>query len=63
MQTRLLEPLKMDRSSYRWEDRFEANFAGGHDKNGKFKKGRHFYKEANAAYSLYTTPTELRPDF
>ena len=58
MQASLLGPLKMTRSSYEWQDAFEANFAGGHDSKGNFKEGRRFYKQGNAAFSLYTTPTD-----
>jgi CubicO group peptidase (beta-lactamase class C family) len=58
MEASLLAALKMTRSSYEWRDSFEANFAGGHDKDGDFKQERRFYEHANAAYSLYTTPTD-----
>lgn len=58
MKTSLLAPLNMTRSSYQWQDSLESNFAGGHDRNGNFKTGRRFYKPGNAAYSLYTTPTD-----
>jgi len=54
----LLKPLKMTDSSYAWQESFEDNFAGGHDKNGILKKSRRFYKQGNAAFSLYTTPTD-----
>ena len=58
MEQALLGPLNMTRSSYEWNDALENNFAGGHDKDGKFKTGRRFYTSGNAAYSLYTTPTD-----
>ncbi|MBN1124228.1 MAG: CapA family protein [Sedimentisphaerales bacterium] len=54
----LLRPLNMTDSSYKWRDSFKDNFAGGHDKNGKLKKSRRFYDRGNAAFSLYTTPTD-----
>ena len=58
MKARLLTPLGMDRSSYRWQECFETNCAGGHDRNGNVKNGRRFYERGNTAYSLYTTPTD-----
>jgi transglutaminase-like putative cysteine protease len=48
----------MTRSSYEWQESFESNFAGGHDKAGDFKTGRRFYRSGSAAYSLYTTPSD-----
>jgi len=58
METSLLAPLNMTRSSYVWRESFEDKFAGGHDKNGNLKKPRRFYDRGNAAFSLYTTPTD-----
>lgn len=58
MQARLLGPLGMRYSSYVWVDTYEAQAACGHDGEGKPRKGRRM-EEANAAYSLYTTPTEF----
>jgi len=55
MEKHLFRHLGMRRSSYDWQRRFEANFAGGHDKTGEFKTGRRFYRKGNSAYSLYTT--------
>jgi CubicO group peptidase (beta-lactamase class C family)/poly-gamma-glutamate capsule biosynthesis protein CapA/YwtB (metallophosphatase superfamily) len=57
-QESLLRPLGMTDSSYVWRESFEDNFAGGHDKNGNLKKSRRFYRRGNAAFSLYTTPTD-----
>ncbi|MBN1817243.1 MAG: serine hydrolase [Sedimentisphaerales bacterium] len=54
----LLEPLHMTDSSYEWREAFINNFAQGHDKNGTPKKSGRFYNQGNAAYSLYTTPTD-----
>jgi CubicO group peptidase (beta-lactamase class C family) len=57
MRSRLLDPLGMQRSSYVWVDAYEAHAARGHDEEGKAKElGK--MREPNAAYSLYTTPTE-----
>jgi len=58
MEASLLAPLNMTRSSYQWQESFEANFAGGHNEKGNFKQGRRFYRQGNAAFSLYTTPTD-----
>ncbi len=58
MEASLLAPLNMFRSSYKWQESLKSNFAGGHDKEGNFKTGRRFYQQGNAAYSLYTTPTD-----
>ena len=55
MRKRILQPLRMNRSSMVWDDRFSANAAVGHSllgiSNGSVRK----YAEANAAASLYTT--------
>jgi CubicO group peptidase (beta-lactamase class C family) len=55
MRKRIIQPLRMDRSSMVWDDRFSANAAVGHSllgiSNGSVRK----YSEANAAASLYTT--------
>lgn len=53
-----LKPMGMTRSSYAWRPDFKANFAGGHDKNGRLKEKRRFFSKANSAYSLYTTPSD-----
>jgi CubicO group peptidase (beta-lactamase class C family) len=58
MWTRLLGPLGMRRSSYVWADAYETQAARGHDGEGKPKEPRKML-EPNAAYSLYTTPSEL----
>ena len=59
MEQALLKPLNMTDSSYVWRRSFEDNFAGGHDKEGNLKKTRRFYEQGNAAFSLYTTPTDF----
>ena len=55
MKEQLLAPLDMHRSSYVWQKTLADDFAGGHNKAGKFKEGRRMYRKANAAYTLYTT--------
>ena len=56
-QKMVFEPLKMDRTSYFFLDRFEDDYALPHDNmlrtNSKFK-----IKEANAAHSLQTTSSD-----
>ena len=58
MEQALLKPLNMTRSSYVWRRSFEDDYAAGHDSNGVPKSSRRFYDQGNAAYSLYTTPTD-----
>ncbi|MBN2377195.1 MAG: serine hydrolase [Sedimentisphaerales bacterium] len=58
MHEMLLEPAEMDSSSYVWEQRFDKTASAGHDKAGKIKKNRPLYRQANAAYSLYCTPSD-----
>jgi CubicO group peptidase (beta-lactamase class C family) len=58
LRKRLLEPLGMRVSSYVWQRRFEKLAARGHNARGEPTKSRPRFREANAAFSLYTTPTE-----
>ena len=58
MRSRLLDPLGMHRSSYVWIDAYETQAARGHDEEGRPKEPRKM-QEPNAAYSLYTTPSEF----
>jgi len=58
MDESLLKSLHMNRSSYVWRGSLANNFAGGHDDNGNLKPKRRFYNRGNAAFSLYTTPTD-----
>ncbi len=58
MRSRLLGPLGMHRSSYVWTDAYETLAARGHDEEGKPRE-LHRMREPNAAYSLYTTPSEF----
>ncbi|RFP64670.1 class A beta-lactamase-related serine hydrolase [Hymenobacter lapidiphilus] len=53
-QQEVFGPLKMDRSSFRWQPRFVGNAACGHDKSGQPTEVRRF-TEPYAAYSLLTT--------
>lgn len=70
IQRALLQPLEMKHSSYRWQPRFERLAAAGHTSQGSMKKDRPLYNRDNAAFSLYTTPTDyasflievMRPD-
>jgi CubicO group peptidase (beta-lactamase class C family) len=54
---RLFEPLGLVRTSFVWTAAIEPDLASGHRDDGSFKE-RTRYAHPNAAYSLYTTPTE-----
>ncbi|MCA9173657.1 MAG: P1 family peptidase [Planctomycetales bacterium] len=54
-QERLLAPLQLAHTSFRWDDRFVVRAACGHDSKGNTKSSRNYYQDPNAAYSLYTT--------
>lgn len=56
-QERLFSPLGLAHSSFVWTDAIERDLASGHREDGEFKE-RTRYRKPNAAYSLYTTPTE-----
>lgn len=56
-QQRLFAPLGLVRTSFVWTDAIEADLASGHRDDGSYKD-RTRYRKPNAAYSLYTTPTE-----
>lgn len=58
MRSALLNPLGMDRSSYRWEVGNSARIAAGHNEDGSVRRADRRYDQANAAYSLFTTPSE-----
>lgn len=58
MRSRLLDPLGLHHSSYVWSDVYETQAAVGHDEEGKPNEPGKMV-EPNAAYSLYTTPTEF----
>ncbi|HWN06325.1 MAG TPA: serine hydrolase domain-containing protein [Steroidobacteraceae bacterium] len=57
-QERLFTPLGLVRTSFVWTEALERDLASGHRDDGSFKD-RTRYREPNAAYSLYTTPTEF----
>ncbi|HTL49416.1 MAG TPA: serine hydrolase, partial [Steroidobacteraceae bacterium] len=54
---RLFAPLGLARTSFVWTEALEPDLASGHRDDGSFKE-RTRYLAPNAAYSLYTTPTE-----
>ena len=56
-QERLFAPLGLARTSFVWTDALEVDLASGHRDDGSYKD-RTRYRKPNAAYSLYTTPTE-----
>src|SRR5262249_19933880 len=58
MQTRVFQPLGMSRTSMVWEDRFEDDFANGYDEYGR-SLGPERRKDANAAGSMQTTPSDF----
>lgn len=59
MQRRLFAPLGLQVSSYVWRDEFAAAAAAGHTRDGKLPaEARPFYRDGNAAFTLYTTPAE-----
>lgn len=56
-QERLFAPLGLVRTSFTWTEALERNLASGHRDDGSYKE-RTRYRRPNAAYSLYTTPSE-----
>jgi CubicO group peptidase (beta-lactamase class C family) len=54
---RLFAPLRLARTSFVWTEALEKDLASGHRDDGSYKD-RTRYRNPNAAYSLYTTPTE-----
>lgn len=56
-QEMVFEPLGMTHTSYRWQLRFEENYAVPHNEQGQTQK-KQKYDEANAAYSLQTTAAD-----
>ena len=54
---RLFEPLGLTHTSFVWTEALEEDLASGHRDDGSFEN-RTRYREANGAYSLYTTPKE-----
>ncbi len=55
---RLFAPLGLARTSFTWTEALERDLASGHRDDGSFKE-RTRYREPNAAYSLYSTPSEF----
>lgn len=59
MQSRLLRPLGMHSSSYIWQPAYDTLAAAGHNREGDIpERERRIYKTANAAFTLYTTPSD-----
>lgn len=54
----LLRDIGMNNSSFDFDENRIDDYSGGHDHDGNFKTGRSFYLEGNAAFSLYTTPSD-----
>jgi hypothetical protein len=57
-QAGVLEPLGMHASSYLWQARFEPHSATNYDREG-LPRPKYKPEQANAAYSLNTTPADL----
>jgi len=55
---RLIEPLRMTRSSYVWKDEYAKLAAAGHTEEGHLRASRSLYRSANTAFTLYTTPED-----
>lgn len=58
LQRRVLEPLGMAHSRLAWQPAYEKTLAGGFDAGGQPLE-MHPYTQANAAYTLYSTPADL----
>jgi CubicO group peptidase (beta-lactamase class C family) len=58
IQRTLLQPLAMNRSSYVWQPAYDKTAAAGHTASGEVRRSRTLYKNANSAYTLYTTPSD-----
>ena len=54
----LMADIGMNASSYIFDEKRKPDYAGGHDREGKFKANRRFYDQDNAAFTLYTTPSD-----
>ena len=54
---RVFAPLGLVRTSFVWTEALERDLASGHREDGSYKERTH-YRKPNAAYSLYTTPSE-----
>ena len=58
MQQNVFKPLGMTRTSMVWEDRFDSDYANGHDEYGR-SLGSQRRKTADAAGSMLTTPRDF----
>jgi CubicO group peptidase (beta-lactamase class C family) len=58
MREHIFEPLKMQRTSMNWQERFESNYADGYDEEGK-SLGPERRTDDNAAGSMQTTPADF----
>lgn len=58
MQHVLLAAIGMTASSYEFDEKRKQDYSGGHDHDGQFKTDRKFYPKGNAAFTLYTTPSD-----
>ena len=58
MRREFMLPTGMPTSSYEWDEKHGAKVGAGHDAKGEVKKAGKRFDEANAAYSLLTTPSE-----
>lgn len=58
MTEKLLHPLGMNSSSLVWEPSREQRAVSGHTESGELRPDRSLFREANAAFSLYTTPED-----
>ena len=67
MQTNLLRPFGMSKSSYDWNDEYEKTAARGHDQEGKRVAGQNFYESfrnftpAEKAKILAVQPEDAAP--
>lgn len=67
MQTNLLKPFGMSRSSYDWNEEYEKTAARGHDQEGKRVAGQNFYEKfrsftpAEKAKILTVQPEDAAP--
>lgn len=58
MQSHVFQPFGMTRSSMIWQERFESDYANGHDEYGR-SLGPERRKTADAAGSMQTTPADF----
>lgn len=58
MEQTVLQPLGMTHSSYKWRDDYLQTVASGHDAEGKVITTGKRFNRANAAFTLFTTPSD-----